>query len=223
MATRNKSNTPAQPRQRRQQAPKGQAPEQEAPAPEAEAPTPEAPAPEPEVVEPTPEPPAEGEPTPEPEAEATPAAPEPEGKPEGGVHLVRLIDGTEIEVPVAFYPKDIKDRWSERLVAKGKPPLPGHVRGWYSDHKDPKVQEAAYAYRISKVSTTEAYTRLKLQSGAALWQAGEAWAKAIAGEGGMVRTTDIRKQAKAEAPPADPVPVSGEALADIAPPATVDA
>ena len=99
---------------------------------------------------------------------------------------VTLFDGTTVEMAKAHYPKHARydPKWTKDDI-----PLFGHAAGWYTDHTTVEAQEAAYDWRVSGASTTEAYTALKMQSGAALWNAADKWAK----DNGLLAPVEARK------------------------------
>lgn len=82
--------------------------------------------------------------------------------PNGSKHMVPTVVRTEMAA------SQVKPTWQE---------LPGHVDGRYSNHRDPVVQAAALAWRLSGASVTVGYTACRLQSGADLVSAANAAAK----------------------------------------------
>lgn len=121
---------------------------------------------------------------------------------------VMLVDGTEVEVPARRYAKEHSMRFL--FNKKGERNF-GHEPGVYANHEDDVVREAAYNWRASGKSVNAGYTALKLQAGAYLAQAADAWAEAQELEDIKV----VRKEAIAASKP--PVEVTEDDAASIDP------
>lgn len=98
------------------------------------------------------------------------------------MHPVRTVSGAVAMAPTITTQRDhaVRPQWGE---------VPAHMAGVYSDHRDPAVQEMAFAWRMSPATVKVAYLAMRMQSGAHLCQAADAHAKSL----GYRNTPDARR------------------------------